>query len=181
MIIALCLYLSQFVINPSHIVIPVAICLWSTMRILALYQCWRSKLNHSQKIITKCDRIITNRDRLVHYKVRWTVITNCDSFFYYKVRYGLLQIATGITKCDDYYKLRQNDCKSWVWVRVDVVSQSCPILSANCRYDLRLFRLFRSDSSGMDKIFIGNMSFIQLCCESHATVGKSTGNKQYLT
>ena len=28
-------------------------------------------------------------------------------FFYYKVRHGLLQIATGITKCDDYYKLRQ--------------------------------------------------------------------------
>ena len=26
---------------------------------------------------------------------------------YYKVRHGLLQIATGITKCDDYYKLRQ--------------------------------------------------------------------------
>ena len=25
--------------------------------------------------------------------------------FYYKVRHGLLQIATGITKCDDYYKL----------------------------------------------------------------------------
>ena len=24
--------------------------------------------------------------------------------FYYKVRHGLLQIATGITKCDDYYK-----------------------------------------------------------------------------
>ena len=85
--------------------------------------------------------------------------------FYYKVRYGLLQIATGITKCDDYYKLRQNDCKSWVWVGVDVVSQSCPILSANCRYNLRLFRLFHGDSSGMDKIFIGNMSFIQSCCE----------------
>ena len=30
-------------------------------------------------------------------------------------------------------------------------SQSCPILSANCRYDLRLFRLFRGDRSGMDK------------------------------
>ena len=30
-------------------------------------------------------------------------------------------------------------------------SQSCPILSANCRYNLRLFRLFRGDSSGMDK------------------------------
>ena len=27
--------------------------------------------------------------------------------FYYKVRLGLLQIATGITKYDDYYKLRQ--------------------------------------------------------------------------
>ena len=27
--------------------------------------------------------------------------------FYYRVRHGLLQIATGITKCDDYYKLRQ--------------------------------------------------------------------------
>ena len=30
-------------------------------------------------------------------------------------------------------------------------SQSCPILSANCKYNLRLFRLFRGDSSGMDK------------------------------
>ena len=30
-------------------------------------------------------------------------------------------------------------------------SQSCPILSANCRYNLRLFRLFGGDSSGMDK------------------------------
>ena len=27
--------------------------------------------------------------------------------FYYKVRHGLLQITTGITKGDDYYKLRQ--------------------------------------------------------------------------
>ena len=27
--------------------------------------------------------------------------------FYYKVRHGLLQTATGITKCNDYYKLRQ--------------------------------------------------------------------------
>ena len=30
-------------------------------------------------------------------------------------------------------------------------SQSCPILSANCRCNLRLFRLFRSDSKGVDK------------------------------
>ena len=28
--------------------------------------------------------------------------------FYYKVRHGLLQVVTGITKCDDYYKLRQS-------------------------------------------------------------------------
>ena len=32
--------------------------------------------------------------------------------FYYKVRHGLLQIATGITKCDDYYKLRQYTCNT---------------------------------------------------------------------
>ena len=74
----------------------------------------------AQKIITKCDGIITNCDSLVYYKVQWTVITNCDSFFitncdtvYYKLwqvlqsAMDLLQIATGITKCDDYYKLRQ--------------------------------------------------------------------------
>ena len=64
-----------------------------------------------------------NVESLVYYKVRWTVstvIANCDSFFitkwdtvYYKLRQilqsamGLLQIVTGITKCDDYYKLRQ--------------------------------------------------------------------------
>ena len=30
-------------------------------------------------------------------------------------------------------------------------TQSCPILSANCRHNLRPFRLFRGDSSGMDK------------------------------
>ena len=73
-----------------------------------------------KKIITKYDGIITNCDSLVYYKVRWTVITNCDSFFitkcdtvYYKLRQvlqsamDLLQIVTGITKCDDYHKLRQ--------------------------------------------------------------------------
>ena len=77
-------------------------------------------MNHSQNIITKCDGIITNCDSLVYFKVRWTVITNCDSFFitkwdtvYYKLRQvlqsaiNLLQIATGITKCEDYKKLRQ--------------------------------------------------------------------------
>ena len=44
------------------------------------------KFNYSQKVITKCDGIITNCDSLDYYKVRWTVVTNCDSFF--------------VTKCD---------------------------------------------------------------------------------
>ena len=64
-------------------------------------------MNHSQESITKCDGIITNCNSLVYYKVQRTVLTNCDSFFVTKVRYGLLQIVTGITKCDDYCKLRQ--------------------------------------------------------------------------
>ena len=59
------------------------------------------------QVYNKVDGIITNCDSLLYYKVRYTVITNCDSFFYYKVWQGLLQIATGITKCYDYYELRQ--------------------------------------------------------------------------
>ena len=57
-----------------------------------------------------------------YYKVRWNYYKlwqlsllqgAVDSYyklrqpFYYKVRHGLLQIATGITKWDDYYKLWQ--------------------------------------------------------------------------
>ena len=58
--------------------------------------------------------------QLFYYKVRWSVITKCDSLVitkcdkcYYKVRQVLqsvtilLQSATGITNCDDYYKVRQ--------------------------------------------------------------------------
>ena len=67
-----------------------------------------------QIAITKCDS-------LYFYKVRELVITKCDSYFitkcdkcYYKVRQVLqsvtilLQSATGITKCVDYNKVRQN-------------------------------------------------------------------------
>ena len=43
------------------------------------------------KFITKCDSFF-------YYKVR--------ELFYYKVRQVLLQSATGVTKCDDYYKVR---------------------------------------------------------------------------
>ena len=72
-----------------------------------------SLLQSATSVITKCDSFF-------YYKVRWSVITKCDSFFitkcdkcYYKVRQVLqsvtilLQSATGITKCDDYYKVRQ--------------------------------------------------------------------------
>ena len=90
------------------------LCLWSTnMHILALYLCWRSKLNHSQKIITKCDGIITNCYSLVDYKVRSNCYYKLRQLFYCKVRHSSLQIATGITKCDGfvtncdrYYKVR---------------------------------------------------------------------------
>ena len=62
-------------------------------------------MNHSQKIITKCTAVC--------YKLRQLSLLQSDSYykfrqlFYYKARHGLLQIATGITNCDDYYKLRQ--------------------------------------------------------------------------
>ena len=72
-----------------------------------------SLLQSATSVITKCDSFF-------YYKVRWSVITKCDSFFitkydkcYYKVRQLLqsatilLQSATGIAKCDDYYKVRQ--------------------------------------------------------------------------
>ena len=64
------------------------------------------------KFITKCEGIITNCDSLVYFKVRSFFITKCDTV-YYKFRQvlqsamNLLQTAPGITKCDDYYKLRQ--------------------------------------------------------------------------
>ena len=38
--------------------------------------------------------------------MRWNYY-KLRQLFYYKVRLGFLQVATGITKCDDYYKLRQ--------------------------------------------------------------------------
>ena len=64
---------------------------------------------------------ITKCDSSYFYKVRELVITKCDSYFvtncdkcYYKGRQVLqsvtilLQSATGITKCVDYNKVRQN-------------------------------------------------------------------------
>ena len=78
-------------------------------------------INQGRKLYNWRHARLTKESSLVYYKVRWTVITNCDSFLitkcdtvYYKLRQvlqsamDLLQIATGITKCDGYYKLRQH-------------------------------------------------------------------------
>ena len=75
------------------------LCLWSTLHILALYWCWQGRLNHSQKIVTKCDGIITNCDRLSSLQSAMDCYYKLRELFYYKVRQGLLQIATGVTKC----------------------------------------------------------------------------------
>ena len=58
------------------------------------------------KFITKCDSFF-------YYKVRQLFYYEVRQLFYYKVRQVLqsvtilLQSATGVTKCDDYYKVRQ--------------------------------------------------------------------------
>ena len=54
-----------------------------------------------KKLLQSAPHFVTNCDSLDYYKLR--------QLFYYKARHGLLQIATGITKCDDYYKLRQHN------------------------------------------------------------------------
>ena len=78
-----------------------------------------TKSNHSQKIITKCDGIITNCDSLVYYKVRWTVITEIATAF-------LIQSATRfITNYDRYYKVR---C---IYYKLRQVLQSAMIIT-NC-------------------------------------------------
>ena len=43
----------------------------------------------------------------------WVYLSSDHLFqVYYKVRQVLLQSATGITKCDDYYKVRQYKCNT---------------------------------------------------------------------
>ena len=70
-------------------------------------------MNHSQKIIKKCDGIITNCDSLVITKWDGQLLQMATAFLLHEVRHGLLQITTGITKCDEfitnydrYYKVR---------------------------------------------------------------------------
>ena len=138
-----------------------------------LFQCWRSKLNHSQKIITKCDGIITNCDSLLYYKVRWTVVTNCDSFFitkcdkvYYKLRQvlqsamNLLQIPIGITKCDDHYKLRQYICPKSLTAWITIISWlSCADLAWCSRLLLPGFlAIYYSESRAGLAVYLRNTS-----------------------
>ena len=58
----------------------------------------------SQKVITKCDGIITNCDSLVYHKVRHLFITKCDTV-YYKLR-QVLQSAMA------YFSARSQDKKA---------------------------------------------------------------------
>ena len=61
------------------------------------------------KFITKCDGQLLQIATAFLLQSATRLIINCDR--YYKVllqsAMDLLQIATGVTKCDDYYKLRQ--------------------------------------------------------------------------
>ena len=91
-------------------------------RILACDQAPDRRLREFLKSYYKVRQLaITKCDSVYFYKVREIVITKCDSYFitkcdkcYYKVRQVLqsvtilLQSATGITKCVDYNKVRQN-------------------------------------------------------------------------
>ena len=43
----------------------------------------------------------------IYYKVRQVLLQSATAFFITKCDGLLLQSATGITKCDDYYKVRQ--------------------------------------------------------------------------
>ena len=79
--------------------------------------------------MVKINRILDNRKlkNIEYCKLRQKFIKNCDSLFItncdrfllqiataflLQIATKLLQIATAITNCDDFYKLRQNRCKS---------------------------------------------------------------------
>ena len=72
-------------------------------------------------LLQSATSVITKSDSFFYYKVRWSVITKCDKC---NLKGGqllqsvtiLLQSATGITKYDDYYKVRQYKpcyCTRW--------------------------------------------------------------------
>ena len=99
----------------------------------------------------------------IYYEVRWSVITKCDNCFitkcdkcYYKVRQILqsvtilLQSATGITKCDDYYKVRQYNTY-YIWAACGTASRSLHFMPPRTRdvcgaVPLLLLSLFAPDN-----------------------------------
>ena len=78
--------------------------------------------------------------------------------FYYKVRHGLLQIATSITKCDDYYKLRQVLQSAMIITNYDITllrSHVLALLLRNCLW--RTFQIWWSNKSGQTLTLIDSM------------------------
>ena len=71
-----------------------------------------------KKIIHVYNKVLWN-----YYKLRQVSLLQSATYsyyklrqlFHYKVRHGLSQVATGITKCDDYYKLRQYTPQITFW------------------------------------------------------------------
>ena len=75
---------------------------------------------------------------MVYYKLRQVLQSAMD----------LLQIATGITKCDDYYKLRQYMCAYLWYLRYSIylVLVKCLMLQTYSRFNLGRFQNARGES-----------------------------------
>ena len=139
----------------------------------------------------KCDGIIANCDSLVYYKVRWTVATNGDSFFitkcdtvYYKLRQvlqsamNLLQIATGVTKCDEfitncdrYYKVR------WLLqiAAVRNFNQNLNFLALFCISLKRLERIFLKSLHIIFIMYIiTSKTFVKIDSQQHLDISRQT-------
>ena len=102
----------------------------NAIRILALYFSWRSKSNHSKKLLQS--------QKPAPDKVRWN---------YYKLRQvSLLQSATQfITNCDRYYKVR------WIYYKLRQVLQSAMIIT-NCDSTECFLKLFLLENVGCDRV-----------------------------
>ena len=63
--------------------------------------CWDYLSSDHPFQISSVSSVIIKSESLFYYKVRWSVIKKCDNF---------------ITKCDDYYEVRQNNVRvSEIW------------------------------------------------------------------
>ena len=60
------------------------------------------KIDRYDYLITKCDNSISQAF------LTYFVLQSATKQFYYKVSKLLFQSASGITKCDSYYKVRHN-------------------------------------------------------------------------